>query len=90
MWKTPGPQKGLGAGGDLPGGLNPHPEIIPAGRGSRREGREVSKVSNSLAISSPICLARLDRRSKNAGGERGGGAFSKESKRGMETCFKRN
>ena len=37
-------KEGLGAGGDLPGGLNRHLVIIPAARGLRQEGRGPKRV----------------------------------------------
>jgi hypothetical protein len=43
-------RKGLGAGGDLPGGLNPYPEIIPAGRGLRQEGYRIISDHGTCAF----------------------------------------
>jgi hypothetical protein len=56
--KTRKPQhlkEGLGAGGDLPEGLNPYPEIIPAGKESRQDGDAIGqKMSSSKSLKAPL------------------------------------
>ena len=48
------------AGGDLPGGLDPHLGIIPAAEGWRQEGREVSIRPPLRPIPSTVLLCRQD------------------------------
>jgi hypothetical protein len=46
--KPSAPSKRVRAGGDLPGGLSRHPEIIPAGRESRQEGANIRKGTEAV------------------------------------------